>query len=244
MGSSIGEEGEQQQYQPQQQDSSGLSSRQSFDTGHAAPEYGYVTPQNDTGWWSSANGSAGGPQDSPYGDPHSTASYGQAPMFSPVAEGYIAEDANGLMSPMNFDNTSFAQSNQASTFNSHPSDVTASPIIEEAGDDELGLGNASAKRKNQRLTSSEGPSTQRPGADDRKSARMESKKGNDEKSESLPRFHELTIFKLKYIFASTQTCCVKLLARPDLPTGWWLAHSCCRWGAHQSQARGRDFLCI
>ena len=183
MGNSIGEEGEQQQ-----QNSMAPASQLSYDAGYGQVDYGYVTPQNDTGWWSSTTNNDG-PQESPYDGSNNTAGYnqgyGQPPLFSPVAEGYVAEDSNGLMSPMNFDNTSFGSFNQTNTLTA-PSSDARSPATIAKDDDELGLGNASAKTKNQRLTSSEGPSSRKPGVvDSAQAGPGAGKKVNEEKSETV-----------------------------------------------------------
>jgi hypothetical protein len=121
--------------------------RHSYDAGYGAQQYGYVTPQNDTGWWNNTNGA------SPYGGSStSTPGYGHTPMFSPVAEessGYNPEDANGLLSPMNFNNTdasSFQSYAPQHRLDTHSSQANPPPTIEE-DDDELGLGNMSNKAK-------------------------------------------------------------------------------------------------
>lgn len=118
------------------------------DAGYGEPQYGYVTPQNDSGWWSNSNG---GQEHSPYG---STSSYGQAPTFSPVTEGFGSSDAQGLMSPMGLN-----QSPNMTSQNFHPQpsklqqEVSAPAMMQEE-DDDLGLGNSSARRKRETGSSS------------------------------------------------------------------------------------------
>lgn len=131
------------------------------DQGHQAtanePQYGYVTPQNDSGWWSNNNG---GQEHSPYG---SNSSYGQAPTFSPVTEGFESSNAEGLMSPMGFNHSPNMTSQ---TFQPQPSklqqEVSKSTAHEE-DDDDLGLGNNSARRRKEKSAAdvkAEDPSTE------------------------------------------------------------------------------------
>jgi hypothetical protein len=107
--------------------------------GHNEPQYGYVTPQNDSGWWSNGNG---GQESSPYG---STPSYGQAPSFSPVTDGYGSTDAQGLMSPMGFNQSPNMSSQQFQPQPSKLQQEVANAFDDE--EDDLGFGNNSAKRK-------------------------------------------------------------------------------------------------
>lgn len=119
--------------------------RHSYDGGSQNTPYGYQTPQNDNGWWGSANGYSGGGSPN-YGAQSMTPQYGSTPMYSPVTEGQFVNDSqDGLLSPMNFNNTnasSFASSSQ-SRLGTH---VNTPATIEEEDDDELGLGNTSTKR--------------------------------------------------------------------------------------------------
>lgn len=134
-----------EQEQPEQlsdaQSQSQQQQQQPYGSGYNEPQYGYVTPQNDSGWWSSANG---GQESSPYG---SSSSYGQAPTFSPVAEGYGSTDPQGLMSPMGFNNSpTLANQNFQPQPSKLQNEVTASASYGD-DDDDLGLGNNSNKRK-------------------------------------------------------------------------------------------------
>lgn len=151
----------------------GHTTRHSYDAGAASsePQYGYVTPQNDTGWWGASNGS--GQQESPYGG--GSAGYGsQPPMFSPVAEGYGQADNQGLMSPMNFNTSPMNSYDPARNGTGSSNLASAQPITEEEeDDDELGLGNASSARRakekeQERLSASEPASASAKQADSAK----------------------------------------------------------------------------
>lgn len=129
--------------EPEQPSQEELQAPQAQDAGYGEPQYGYVTPQNDSGWWSTGNG---GQETSPYG---STSSYGQAPTFSPVTEGFGSADAQGLMSPMGF---SQSPNMTSQNFQPQPSklqqEVSAPDLMDD--DDDLGLGNNSARRRKEK----------------------------------------------------------------------------------------------
>lgn len=129
------------------------------------PQYGYVTPQNDTGWWSSSNG---GQNDSPYGS-----GFGQQPqMYSPMAEGEQAQGGTeGLMSPMAYQQSSSMTASSSQTrYGGQSSSLAASSTIYDGeDDDELGLGNNANRRVKDKLSASEpassgGPKEETPSA--------------------------------------------------------------------------------
>jgi hypothetical protein len=132
---------------------------QTQNTQSSEPQYGYVTPQNDTGWWSSANG---GHNESPYGG---SSGYGQQPqMYSPIAEGdYAASDPSGLMSPMAYQQSSpMTASSSQTQYGGQSSSLATSSTLYDEDDDELGLGNSANKRIKDKLSASEPPSSKTP----------------------------------------------------------------------------------
>ena len=123
------------------------------------PQYGYVTPQNDTGWWGSANGSQ---NTSPYGG---SAGYGQQPeMYSPVVEGnYAGETSEGLMSPMAYQQSSpMTASSSQTQYGQQSSSLATSSTLYDEDDDELGLGNNSNRKGKNKLSASEPASSSTP----------------------------------------------------------------------------------
>lgn len=155
----MAEEPEQPEYQPQVNNE---------------PHYGYVTPQNDTGWWSSANGSNGNvsdpaQQESPFAHGGSSG-YMSTPMYSPMGNEQYGGSHEGLMSPMQM---------QATTQHAAPpsrlAQVSTPTTIEDIYEDDLGLGNNANKKAKQTTTDDKVQDTTKPESTTEQSKKEEDK---------------------------------------------------------------------
>lgn len=168
--------------QASQNQSSEPQANERQEGGYNEPQYGYVTPQNDSGWWSTGNG---GQESSPYG---SSSSYGQAPTFSPVTEGYGITESQGLMSPMGFGQSPNMTSQN---FQPQPSklqqEVSTASYMDDDEDD-LGLGNSSTKRRKAKEAEATGTTGSADGGHDEDKKPETAKKEEPSESTKLSRW--------------------------------------------------------